>query len=71
MPTALPHLSPFLLLSTSFCLLPSQTADFFDPTNEEGVAARWECARACMEDLLSWMDSGGQVNITLLLVIRA
>uniref|UniRef100_A0A0D3FH96 CBM20 domain-containing protein n=1 Tax=Oryza barthii TaxID=65489 RepID=A0A0D3FH96_9ORYZ len=40
-----------------------QTADFFRGDNKEGVEARNEVAALAMEDMLSWMQEGGQVGI--------
>nr|ABF95420.1 6-phosphofructo-2-kinase family protein, expressed [Oryza sativa Japonica Group] len=41
----------------------NQTADFFRGDNKEGVEARNEVAALAMEDMLSWMQEGGQVGI--------
>uniref|UniRef100_A0ACD5YM10 Uncharacterized protein n=1 Tax=Avena sativa TaxID=4498 RepID=A0ACD5YM10_AVESA len=41
----------------------NQTADFFRGDNKEGVEARNEVAVLAMEDMLSWMEEGGQVGI--------
>uniref|UniRef100_A0A453IAV6 6-phosphofructo-2-kinase domain-containing protein n=1 Tax=Aegilops tauschii subsp. strangulata TaxID=200361 RepID=A0A453IAV6_AEGTS len=41
----------------------NQTADFFRGDNKEGVEARNEVAALAMEDMLSWMEEGGQVGI--------
>ncbi|CAD6203236.1 unnamed protein product [Miscanthus lutarioriparius] len=41
----------------------NQTADFFCGDNREGVEARNEVAALAMEDMLSWMQEGGQVGI--------
>ncbi|KAF8010599.1 hypothetical protein BT93_J1287 [Corymbia citriodora subsp. variegata] len=41
----------------------NQTADFFRGDNEEGVEARNEVAALAMEDMISWMQEGGQVGI--------
>ncbi|OQU92766.1 hypothetical protein SORBI_3001G405300 [Sorghum bicolor] len=41
----------------------NQTADFFRGDNREGVEARNEVAALAMEDMLSWMQEGGQVGI--------
>nr|CAB3496221.1 unnamed protein product [Digitaria exilis] len=49
----------FLTGSSSF----EQTADFFRGDNREGVEARNEVAALAMEDMLSWMQEGGQVGI--------
>ncbi len=40
-----------------------QPATFFDPTNPEGLAARRAMAEAALDDLLSWIDEGGEVGI--------
>ncbi|WVZ56596.1 hypothetical protein U9M48_007098 [Paspalum notatum var. saurae] len=48
-----------LIASSSF----EQTADFFRGDNREGVEARNEVAALAMEDMLSWMQEGGQVGI--------
>jgi tRNA uridine 5-carbamoylmethylation protein Kti12 len=37
---------------------PSQPHSFFDPTNEEGMKLRNECAQAAMDDLKSWLTEG-------------
>ncbi|KAH9329552.1 hypothetical protein KI387_001660 [Taxus chinensis] len=39
------------------------TADFFCADNQEGVDARNEVAALAMEDMLGWMQEGGQVGI--------
>ncbi|KAL6649748.1 hypothetical protein ACP70R_013972 [Stipagrostis hirtigluma subsp. patula] len=41
----------------------NQAADFFRGDNKEGVEARNEVAALAMEDMLSWMQEGGQVGI--------
>lgn len=41
----------------------NQSADFFRGDNEEGVEARNEVAALAMEDMISWMQEGGQVGI--------
>ncbi|KAI4382443.1 hypothetical protein MLD38_008407 [Melastoma candidum] len=41
----------------------NQTADFFRADNPEGVEARNEVAALAMEDMISWMQEGGQVGI--------
>ncbi|KAL5210568.1 hypothetical protein ABZP36_006191 [Zizania latifolia] len=41
----------------------NQTAEFFRGDNKEGVEARNEVAALAMEDMLSWMQEGGQVGI--------
>lgn len=41
----------------------SQSADFFDPENPEGVRARMELAVECMNDMLAWFSRGGLVGI--------
>lgn len=41
----------------------SQSADFFDPNNPEGLRARMELAIECMNDMLGWFSSGGLVGI--------
>ncbi|GJN08168.1 hypothetical protein PR202_ga26061 [Eleusine coracana subsp. coracana] len=49
----------YLIASSTF----EQTADFFRGDNKEGVEARNEVAALAMEDMLSWMQEGGQVGI--------
>ncbi|CAA6656893.1 unnamed protein product [Spirodela intermedia] len=46
----------------------NQSADFFRADNPEGIEARNEVAALAMEDMLSWMQEGGQVNRFLLLL---
>ncbi|KAK6935702.1 6-phosphofructo-2-kinase [Dillenia turbinata] len=41
----------------------NQTADFFRADNPEGIEARNEVAALAMEDMISWMQEGGQVGI--------
>jgi broad specificity phosphatase PhoE/predicted kinase len=41
----------------------AQSAEFFDPDNPEGAAARRAMAEAALEDLLSWLDRTGEVAI--------
>ncbi|XP_057953491.1 6-phosphofructo-2-kinase/fructose-2,6-bisphosphatase [Malania oleifera] len=41
----------------------NQTADFFRDDNPEGVEARNEVAALAMDDMISWMQEGGQVGI--------
>eukprot|EP00252_Welwitschia_mirabilis_P010042 TRINITY_DN23090_c0_g1_i1.p1 TRINITY_DN23090_c0_g1~~TRINITY_DN23090_c0_g1_i1.p1 ORF type:complete len:739 (+),score=158.26 TRINITY_DN23090_c0_g1_i1:395-2611(+) len=41
----------------------NQSADFFRADNQEGVDARNEVAALAMEDMLAWMQEGGQVGI--------
>ncbi|XP_078159910.1 6-phosphofructo-2-kinase/fructose-2,6-bisphosphatase-like isoform X1 [Carex rostrata] len=41
----------------------NQAADFFRPDNHEGIEARNEVAALAMEDMLYWMQEGGQVGI--------
>ncbi|KAK8467122.1 hypothetical protein PHAVU_008G259400 [Phaseolus vulgaris] len=41
----------------------SQFADFFRADNPEGVEARNEVAKLAFEDMISWMQEGGQVGI--------
>ncbi|PIN25454.1 Fructose-6-phosphate 2-kinase/fructose-2,6-biphosphatase [Handroanthus impetiginosus] len=41
----------------------NQTADFFRGDNPEGLEARNEVAAMAMEDMISWMQEGGQVGI--------
>ncbi|XP_027941499.1 6-phosphofructo-2-kinase/fructose-2,6-bisphosphatase-like isoform X2 [Vigna unguiculata] len=41
----------------------SQSADFFRADNPEGVVARNEVAKIAFEDMISWMQEGGQVGI--------
>ncbi|KAG4954990.1 hypothetical protein JHK87_040584 [Glycine soja] len=40
-----------------------QSADFFRADNPEGVEARNEVAKMAFEDMISWMQEGGQVGI--------
>lgn len=40
-----------------------QPADFFDPTNPEGAAARRAMAEAALSDLLRWLKAGGEVGL--------
>ena len=37
--------------------------EFFDPDNEKGMNARRRAAQAALEELCTWMDSGGDVGI--------
>ncbi|XP_038713533.1 6-phosphofructo-2-kinase/fructose-2,6-bisphosphatase-like isoform X2 [Tripterygium wilfordii] len=41
----------------------NQSADFFRADNPEGLDARNEVAALAMEDMISWMQEGGQVGI--------
>ncbi|CAK9227393.1 unnamed protein product [Sphagnum troendelagicum] len=41
----------------------SQSADFFRGDNQEGIDARNEVAVLAMEDMLAWMEEGGQVGV--------
>ncbi|KAG0573467.1 hypothetical protein KC19_VG180900 [Ceratodon purpureus] len=41
----------------------NQSADFFRGDNQEGIDARNEVAVLAMEDMLAWMDEGGQVGV--------
>lgn len=41
----------------------NQSADFFRADNPEGLEARNEVAALAMDDMLSWMQEGGQVGI--------
>ncbi|XP_043717271.1 6-phosphofructo-2-kinase/fructose-2,6-bisphosphatase-like isoform X3 [Telopea speciosissima] len=41
----------------------NQSADFFRADNAEGIEARNEVAALAMEDMISWMQEGGQVGI--------
>ncbi|KAJ0979381.1 hypothetical protein J5N97_014855 [Dioscorea zingiberensis] len=41
----------------------NQSADFFRADNPEGIEARNEVAALAMDDMLSWMQEGGQVGI--------
>ncbi|XP_061347168.1 6-phosphofructo-2-kinase/fructose-2,6-bisphosphatase-like [Gastrolobium bilobum] len=41
----------------------NQSADFFRADNPEGMEARNEVARLTFEDMISWMQKGGQVGI--------
>ncbi|TKY56497.1 6-phosphofructo-2-kinase/fructose-2,6-bisphosphatase protein [Spatholobus suberectus] len=40
-----------------------QSADFFRADNPEGMEARNEVAKMAFEDMISWMQEGGQVGI--------
>src|SRR4051812_24915722 len=40
-----------------------QPHDFFDPDNAAGKAALYEMATAALDDMLSWLASGGEVAI--------
>jgi broad specificity phosphatase PhoE/predicted kinase len=40
-----------------------QPADFFDPTNPEGVEARRQMAQAALDDMLGWLEREGEVGI--------
>lgn len=40
----------------------NQSADFFRADNQEAVAARHQVAALAMEDMLAWMEAGGQVR---------
>ncbi len=37
--------------------------EFFDPENPEGAAARLKVAELALEDLLGWIEEGGQIGI--------
>lgn len=41
----------------------NQSADFFRADNPEGLEARNEVAALAMDDMISWMQEGGQVGI--------
>ncbi|OMO82850.1 Carbohydrate binding module family 20 [Corchorus capsularis] len=41
----------------------NQSADFFRADNPEGMEARNEVAALAMEDMIAWMQEGGQVGI--------
>ncbi|XP_071935609.1 6-phosphofructo-2-kinase/fructose-2,6-bisphosphatase-like isoform X2 [Coffea arabica] len=41
----------------------NQSADFFRGDNPEGIEARNEVAALAMEDMIAWMQEGGQVGI--------
>ncbi|XWS29040.1 hypothetical protein CRYUN_Cryun25bG0122500 [Craigia yunnanensis] len=41
----------------------NQTADFFRADNPEGMEARNEVAALAMDDMIAWMQEGGQVGI--------
>jgi len=41
----------------------NQSADFFRDDNPEGIEARNEVAALAMEDMIDWMNGGGQVGI--------
>jgi hypothetical protein len=38
-------------------------ATFFDSQNQENNKTRDLAARLCMEDMLNWMEDGGQVRL--------
>lgn len=40
----------------------NQSADFFRADNQEAVNARHQVAALAMEDMLTWMEGGGQVR---------
>jgi broad specificity phosphatase PhoE/predicted kinase len=40
-----------------------QPADFFDPSNADGVAARRAMAEAALHDMLTWLQTDGEVAI--------
>jgi broad specificity phosphatase PhoE/predicted kinase len=40
-----------------------QGHEFFDPTNEEALLARFRMARAAMDDMLKWLAAGGRVAV--------
>ncbi|KAF2616376.1 hypothetical protein F2Q68_00042703 [Brassica cretica] len=44
----------------------NQCADFFRADNQEGVEARTEVAALAMEDMIAWMEDGGQFGLTSL-----
>jgi 6-phosphofructo-2-kinase/fructose-2,6-biphosphatase len=44
----------------------SQSADFFRGDNKEGIDARNEVAVLAMEDILAWIEEGGQVGALFL-----
>ncbi|KAL0434691.1 UNVERIFIED_CONTAM: 6-phosphofructo-2-kinase/fructose-2,6-bisphosphatase [Sesamum radiatum] len=51
-------------ISFLFCsIVPELSADFFRGDNPEGLEARNEVAALAMEDMISWMQEGGQVGI--------
>ncbi|KAM7522052.1 hypothetical protein LguiA_011954 [Lonicera macranthoides] len=41
----------------------NQSADFFRADNQEGMEARNEVAALAMDDMIAWMQEGGQVGI--------
>ncbi|KAG0476940.1 hypothetical protein HPP92_013781 [Vanilla planifolia] len=41
----------------------SQTADFFRADNQDGMEARNEVAALAMDNMLAWMQEGGQIGI--------
>ncbi|CAN1856218.1 FKFBP [Linum perenne] len=51
----------YQIVLRSFLLM--QYADFFRNDNPEGVEARNEVAALAMEDMIAWMQEGGQVGI--------
>lgn len=42
---------------------PGQPASFFDVDNEQGMAARRRMAEAAVDDLVRWLDAGGEIGI--------
>ena len=43
----------------------NQSADFFRADNPEGMEARNEVAALAMDDMIAWMQEGGQVGILM------
>lgn len=41
----------------------TQSHDFFDPNNSEGLAVRRRLAESVLEDMLTWLADGGRVGI--------
>lgn len=41
----------------------TQSAEFFDPNNEEGMFARRQLAMECLNDMMRWFGRGGLVGI--------
>ncbi|OZJ03453.1 hypothetical protein BZG36_02737 [Bifiguratus adelaidae] len=41
-------------------LLGTMPNDFFDPNNQETTAQRFEIAQKCLDDMISWLEAGGQ-----------
>ena len=39
------------------------TAEFFDPSNTQGMRARLHMSIAALDDMLNWLNKGGRVAI--------